>query len=36
MTTDQAQYQPGQPAQITFSIKDETGAPAVPLSRASG
>jgi uncharacterized protein YfaS (alpha-2-macroglobulin family) len=29
MTTDQAQYQPGKPAQITFSIKDETGAPAV-------
>jgi uncharacterized protein YfaS (alpha-2-macroglobulin family) len=29
MTTDQPQYQPGKPAQITFSIKDETGAPAV-------
>ncbi|HEX7599477.1 MAG TPA: alpha-2-macroglobulin family protein, partial [Polyangia bacterium] len=29
MTTDQPQYQPGKPAKITFSIKDETGAPAV-------
>ncbi|HJX51851.1 MAG TPA: alpha-2-macroglobulin family protein, partial [Polyangia bacterium] len=28
-TTDKTQYQPGKPAQITFSIKDETGAPAV-------
>ncbi|MBN2573761.1 MAG: alpha-2-macroglobulin [Deltaproteobacteria bacterium] len=29
MTTDQPQYQPGKPAQITFSVKDESGAPAV-------
>ena len=29
MTADQPQYLPGQPARVTFSIKDETGAPAV-------
>jgi uncharacterized protein YfaS (alpha-2-macroglobulin family) len=29
MTTDQPQYLPGKPAQVTFSVKDETGAPAV-------
>jgi len=29
MSTDQPQYAPGQPAQITFSVTDETGAPAV-------
>jgi len=29
MTSDQSQYEPGKPAQITFSVKDETGAPAV-------
>ncbi|HEX7598566.1 MAG TPA: alpha-2-macroglobulin, partial [Polyangia bacterium] len=29
MSTDQAQYEPGKPAQITFSVTDETGAPAV-------
>jgi uncharacterized protein YfaS (alpha-2-macroglobulin family) len=29
MTTDQPQYQPGKPARVTFSVKDESGAPAV-------
>jgi hypothetical protein len=29
LTTDQAQYAPGQPARLTFSVKDESGQPAV-------
>ena len=29
MTTDKTQYEPGKPAHITFTVKDETGAPAV-------
>ncbi len=29
MTTDKSQYRPGQPAKLTFSVKDENGNPAV-------
>jgi alpha-2-macroglobulin-like protein len=29
LATDQPQYTPGAPAQLTFTVKDETGAPAV-------
>jgi hypothetical protein len=29
LTADQAQYTPGAPAKLTFSVKDETGAPMV-------
>jgi len=29
MASDQPQYTPGEPAQLTFSVTDETGAPAV-------
>jgi A-macroglobulin complement component/alpha-2-macroglobulin family protein/MG2 domain-containing protein/A-macroglobulin receptor len=29
MTSDRAQYAPGEPAQLTFAVTDETGAPAV-------
>ncbi len=29
MTTDKAQYRPGQPAKLTFSVKDEKGNPTV-------